>query len=106
MHSCYISGTWFVHYCAQELGKEVAGTCTDFQAVPGHGLRCHVGDMEEHVGESEWKYSKLMSRDECVSSRSNFMAKDIELEAATRKYSVSLHVLYVCSSGISVLAKE
>lgn len=30
----------------QELGTELLGTCTDFQAVPGCGIRCQVSNME------------------------------------------------------------
>lgn len=30
----------------QELGTESLGTCTDFQAVPGCGIRCQVSNTE------------------------------------------------------------
>lgn len=30
----------------QELGTESLGTCTDFQAVPGCGIRCQVSNVE------------------------------------------------------------
>lgn len=30
----------------QELGTETLGTCTDFQAVPGCGIRCQVSNTE------------------------------------------------------------
>lgn len=30
----------------QELGTESLGTCTDFQAVPGCGVRCQVSNTE------------------------------------------------------------
>lgn len=32
--------------CLQELGTESLGTCTDFQAVPGCGIRCQVSNTE------------------------------------------------------------
>lgn len=32
--------------CAQELGTESLGACTDFQAVPGCGIRCQVSNTE------------------------------------------------------------
>lgn len=31
---------------AKELGTESLGTCTDFQAVPGCGIRCQVSNTE------------------------------------------------------------
>ncbi len=78
----------------QELGKKVDGMCTDFQAVPGRGLSCHVSEIEAELGEeSEWRYSKTMAREECVSPRCNLMVKDIEQgAAASRMYSVSVLV--------------
>ncbi|XP_055368529.1 copper-transporting ATPase 1 isoform X2 [Betta splendens] len=33
-------------YCKQELETESVGTCTDFQAVPGCGIRCQVSNTE------------------------------------------------------------
>ena len=34
---------------AQELGGSIQGECTDFQAVPGHGLQCIVSGVEEYA---------------------------------------------------------
>ncbi|MCJ8735675.1 hypothetical protein PDJAM_G00250050 [Pangasius djambal] len=39
-------GAAITRFCKQELGTESLGTCTDFQAVPGCGIRCHVSNME------------------------------------------------------------
>ncbi|KAF7702381.1 copper-transporting ATPase 1 isoform X1 [Silurus meridionalis] len=39
-------GAAITRFCKQELGKETLGTCTDFQAVPGCGIRCQVSTME------------------------------------------------------------
>ncbi len=33
-------------FCVQELGTESLGACTDFQAVPGCGIRCLVSNTE------------------------------------------------------------
>ena len=33
----------------QELQTEVLGQCTDFKAVPGHGLTCKVSGIEEII---------------------------------------------------------
>lgn len=32
--------------CVQELSTEALGACTDFQAVPGCGIRCLVSNTE------------------------------------------------------------
>ncbi|XP_071773088.2 copper-transporting ATPase 1 [Centroberyx gerrardi] len=39
-------GAAITKYCKQELGTEALGACTDFQAVPGCGIRCQVSNTE------------------------------------------------------------
>ncbi|CAG5991481.1 unnamed protein product [Menidia menidia] len=39
-------GAAITKYCKQELGTECLGTCIDFQAVPGCGIRCQVSNTE------------------------------------------------------------
>lgn len=39
-------GAAITKYCRQELGTEALGACTDFQAVPGCGIRCQVSNTE------------------------------------------------------------
>uniref|UniRef100_A0A671NGZ7 P-type Cu(+) transporter n=1 Tax=Sinocyclocheilus anshuiensis TaxID=1608454 RepID=A0A671NGZ7_9TELE len=39
-------GAAITKYCKQELATESLGTCTDFQAVPGCGIRCLVSNTE------------------------------------------------------------
>ncbi|XP_037833258.1 copper-transporting ATPase 1 isoform X2 [Kryptolebias marmoratus] len=39
-------GAAITRYCKQELSTESLGTCTDFQAVPGCGIRCQVSNTE------------------------------------------------------------
>lgn len=39
-------GAAITKYCKQELATESLGTCTDFQAVPGCGIRCQVSNTE------------------------------------------------------------
>ncbi|CAB1324990.1 unnamed protein product, partial [Coregonus sp. 'balchen'] len=39
-------GAAITKYCKQELGTESLGGCTDFQAVPGCGIRCQVSNTE------------------------------------------------------------
>lgn len=37
----------------QELGTESLGACTDFQAVPGCGIRCQVTNTETLLKEAD-----------------------------------------------------
>lgn len=39
-------GASITKYCKQELGTDSLGACTDFQAVPGCGIRCQVSNTE------------------------------------------------------------
>ncbi|XP_072126970.1 copper-transporting ATPase 1 isoform X3 [Mobula birostris] len=39
-------GVAVTKYCKQELGSEVLGSCSDFQAVPGCGITCKVSNIE------------------------------------------------------------
>uniref|UniRef100_A0A3Q3EIN4 P-type Cu(+) transporter n=1 Tax=Labrus bergylta TaxID=56723 RepID=A0A3Q3EIN4_9LABR len=39
-------GAAITKYCKKELGTEALGVCTDFQAVPGCGIRCQVSNTE------------------------------------------------------------
>ncbi|XDV36959.1 hypothetical protein PO909_006663 [Leuciscus waleckii] len=39
-------GSAITKYCKQDLGTESLGTCSDFQAVPGCGIRCLVSNTE------------------------------------------------------------
>ncbi|XP_038556259.1 copper-transporting ATPase 1 [Micropterus salmoides] len=46
-------GAAVTKYCKQELGTEALGTCTDFQAVPGCGIRCQVSNTETLLREGD-----------------------------------------------------
>uniref|UniRef100_A0A8C7RJD6 P-type Cu(+) transporter n=1 Tax=Oncorhynchus mykiss TaxID=8022 RepID=A0A8C7RJD6_ONCMY len=46
-------GAAITKYCKQELGTESLGACTDFQAVPGCGIRCQVSNTET-VRRGQW----------------------------------------------------
>ncbi|XP_026883643.2 copper-transporting ATPase 1 [Electrophorus electricus] len=39
-------GAAITRFCKQELGTESLGICTDFQAVPGCGVRCRVSNTK------------------------------------------------------------
>ncbi len=71
------------------MDEDYEGECCGFEAVPGYGLKCSVSGLEAYTRREEWKYSRLMTRQVCVSTHTNLMIKDIELGAASRTYKVS-----------------
>lgn len=85
----YLDSTDSVAWYLQEVGEELGGECEDFEAVPGHGLKCVVSGMEGYARKKEWRYSKLFQRDVCVHTSLNMMVRDIEMGAGSRKYQVS-----------------
>ncbi|XP_016042966.1 copper-transporting ATPase 2 isoform X2 [Erinaceus europaeus] len=46
-------GVAVTKYCKEELGTEILGYCTDFQAVPGCGIGCKVSSVEGVLAPSE-----------------------------------------------------
>ncbi|XP_048883915.1 copper-transporting ATPase 1 [Brienomyrus brachyistius] len=46
-------GAAIARFCKQELGSESLGACTDFQAVPGCGIRCQVSNMPPPLGHED-----------------------------------------------------
>lgn len=46
-------GAAITKYCKQELGTESLGACTDFQAVPGCGIRCQVSNTESLLKQAD-----------------------------------------------------
>uniref|UniRef100_A0A8C2XD09 P-type Cu(+) transporter n=1 Tax=Cyclopterus lumpus TaxID=8103 RepID=A0A8C2XD09_CYCLU len=46
-------GAAITKYCKQELSTESLGACTDFQAVPGCGIRCQVSNTETLLKQSD-----------------------------------------------------
>ncbi|XP_078259309.1 copper-transporting ATPase 2-like [Rhinoraja longicauda] len=42
-----------IKYCKEELGTDVLGNCTDFDSVPGCGIRCKVSNIETVLMKSE-----------------------------------------------------
>ncbi|KAA8589017.1 hypothetical protein FQN60_010362 [Etheostoma spectabile] len=52
-HSEHPLGAAITKYCKQELGTESLGACTDFQAVPGCGIRCQVSNTENLLKQAD-----------------------------------------------------
>uniref|UniRef100_A0A7N6BF78 P-type Cu(+) transporter n=1 Tax=Anabas testudineus TaxID=64144 RepID=A0A7N6BF78_ANATE len=46
-------GAAITKYCKHELGTQSLGTCTDFQAVPGCGIRCQVSNTESLLKQAD-----------------------------------------------------
>uniref|UniRef100_A0A8C2CQF3 P-type Cu(+) transporter n=1 Tax=Cyprinus carpio TaxID=7962 RepID=A0A8C2CQF3_CYPCA len=72
-------------FCVQELGTESLGTCTDFQAVPGCGIRCLVSNTEN-----------LLKRDDSDSEENQRNAVLIQISA----------VVQMCSSTVLIGNRE
>uniref|UniRef100_A0A8C1GVW7 P-type Cu(+) transporter n=1 Tax=Cyprinus carpio TaxID=7962 RepID=A0A8C1GVW7_CYPCA len=78
-------GAAITKYCKQELGTESLGTCTDFQAVPGCGIRCLVSNTEN-----------LLKRDDSDSEENQRNAVLIQIGA----------VVQMCSSTVLIGNRE
>uniref|UniRef100_A0AAR2LRM3 P-type Cu(+) transporter n=1 Tax=Pygocentrus nattereri TaxID=42514 RepID=A0AAR2LRM3_PYGNA len=50
-------GAAITRFCKQELDTESLGTCTDFQAVPGCGIRCQVSNTENLLKREDSSHS-------------------------------------------------
>ncbi|KAL6117768.1 atp7a [Pungitius sinensis] len=46
-------GAAITKYCKQELDTESLGACTDFQSVPGCGIRCQVSNTENLLKQAD-----------------------------------------------------
>ncbi|KAG8448220.1 hypothetical protein GDO86_015351 [Hymenochirus boettgeri] len=58
-------GSAVIKYCKEVLNTECLGTCSDFQAVPGCGIRCKVSNIEP----------LLPNRDDLDNSRNTVLVK-------------------------------
>ena len=74
----------------QALGGDITGKCVDFEAVPGHGLKCSVSGVEKYTKPVEWTYKSTLTRFPCVSTSQSFVPQ-IENTGASppRNYQVS-----------------
>ena len=77
----------------QEVSDELEGECHEFEAVPGRGLKCLVSGMEDYTQKMEWKYSRVISRENCVDTNINLMVQDIEMGTSSRVYKVSIYIM-------------
>uniref|UniRef100_A0A8C2H416 P-type Cu(+) transporter n=1 Tax=Cyprinus carpio TaxID=7962 RepID=A0A8C2H416_CYPCA len=87
-------------FCVQELGTESLGTCTDFQAVPGCGIRCLVSNTEN-----------LLKRDDSDSEENQRNAVLIQISGTCSDHPLimdpqPLAVVQMCSSTVLIGNRE
>lgn len=83
----------FVNISVQELGTESLGTCTDFQAVPGCGIRCQVSNTETLL--------KQMDSD----SEDNNQRNSVLVQISDTRMSTSSHPLIMDPQPLGMLSK-
>uniref|UniRef100_A0A8C1GYE9 P-type Cu(+) transporter n=1 Tax=Cyprinus carpio TaxID=7962 RepID=A0A8C1GYE9_CYPCA len=93
-------GAAITKYCKQELGTESLGTCTDFQAVPGCGIRCLVSNTEN-----------LLKRDDSDSEENQRNAVLIQIGGTCSDHPLimdpqPLAVVQMCSSTVLIGNRE
>ncbi|KAJ7310517.1 hypothetical protein JRQ81_007439 [Phrynocephalus forsythii] len=75
-------GAAVTKYCKQELDTDTLGTCTDFQVVPGCGIRCKVTNVEALLSSgtrwSSQKYSVLIGNREWMSRNGLLVKSEID----------------------------
>lgn len=75
----------------QELGTEALGTCTDFQAVPGCGIRCQVSNTETLLREGD------------SDSEDNNQRNNVLVQISDTRMSTSSHPLIMDPQPLSML---
>ena len=76
---------------AQELGGSIQGECTDFQAVPGHGLQCIVSGVEEYAVR-EGESSETLTRHVNSSTEISLVPNNCQATYVPKKYHVSIEL--------------
>ena len=72
----------------QALGGDLKGECRDFEAVPGHGLKCTVWGVEEYSVPAKWTYSSTIVRHPCVQSPLSLIPEQSKGASLPRIYQV------------------
>ncbi len=73
----------------QELGGQIDGNCTDFEVVPGYGLKCTVGGVERYWAGGKETLPKAATRQLCVRSETS-LVPEVQPQGANepREYKV------------------
>ena len=64
------------------------GECCDFEAVPGHGLKCTVCGVEEYSVPTKWAYSSTITRQLYVQSPLSLVPEQSQGASLPRSYQV------------------
>nr|XP_057919123.1 copper-transporting ATPase 1 [Doryrhamphus excisus]XP_057919124.1 copper-transporting ATPase 1 [Doryrhamphus excisus] len=84
-------GAAITKYCKQELATESLGTCTDFQAVPGCGIRCQVSNTE------------MLSKHTDSDSEDNNQRNSVLVQISDTCTSTSAHPLIMDPQPLSIV---
>ncbi|XP_033949045.1 copper-transporting ATPase 1 isoform X2 [Pseudochaenichthys georgianus] len=84
-------GAAITKYCKQELSTESLGACTDFQAVPGCGIRCQVSNTE------------TLQRQSDSDSEDNNQRNNILVQISDTRMSTSSHPLIMDPQPLSLV---
>ncbi|XP_064404796.1 copper-transporting ATPase 1-like isoform X4 [Halichondria panicea] len=80
-------GKAVVKYARQALG-ELRGECRDFEAVPGHGLRCTVWGVDQYSKSDTWGDTTPLKRLIVVQSTSSLLPQQSNGASPSRNYEV------------------
>ncbi|XP_059201718.1 copper-transporting ATPase 1 [Centropristis striata] len=84
-------GAAITKYCKQELGTESLGSCSDFQAVPGCGIRCQVSNTETLLKQAD------------SDSEDNNQRNSVLVQISDTRMSTSSHPLIMDPQPLSVV---
>ncbi|XP_041653047.1 copper-transporting ATPase 1 [Cheilinus undulatus] len=87
-------GAAITKYCKQELGTEALGVCTDFQAVPGCGIRCQVSNTETLLKQAD------------SDSEDNNQRNSILVQISDTRTSATSHPLIMDPQPLSVVQTD
>ncbi|XP_026185667.1 copper-transporting ATPase 1 [Mastacembelus armatus] len=76
-------GAAITKYCKLELGTESLGTCTDFQTVPGCGIRCKVSNTENLLKQAD-------SDSEDNNQRNSVLVQIIDTQITTSSHPLTM----------------
>ena len=87
MHTHMHSHT-HIHMYIQELGGNIHGDCSDFEVVPGYGLKCTVSGLEEYSRGETQHSGTIVIRHTCVTPETSLVAESGEGASQAKKYQV------------------
>ena len=83
---------------SQALGGELRGECRDYEAVPGHGLRCTVWGVDQYSKSDTWGDTTPLKRLIVVQSTSSLLPQQSEGASPPKSYEVLSGVVIIILS--------